>query len=174
MVLCCPGLLIPCYSCHLAADQQQSTSKSHQQHSTAINSYQPHFEMHQELGLSGYTNADTPSAELVKWQKEEQQPSPTSQTHNKTHVCFFAVHVPVDSFGGIRFKLESTHFFQGVPVEISGGHIGIWLRLLLRNFNSMLPTLPLWQAAHGFGSEPNKNSHSMALKVKLQQKFCSL
>ena len=40
--LWCPGPLIPCFSCHLATDQQQSTSKSHQQHSTAINTYQPH------------------------------------------------------------------------------------------------------------------------------------
>jgi len=64
--------------------------------------------------------------------------------------------------------LELTHFFQGLPVEISGGHIGIWLRLLLRDCNSMLPTLPIWQAAHGFGSEQNKNSRSMALKVRLQ------
>ena len=64
--------------------------------------------------------------------------------------------------------LESTHFFQGLPVEISGGHIGIWLRLLLRDFNSMLPTLPVWQAAHGFGSEQNKNRRLMALKVRLQ------
>ena len=38
----CPGPLIPCFSCHLATDQQQSTSKSHQQDSTAINTYQPH------------------------------------------------------------------------------------------------------------------------------------
>eukprot|EP00434_Breviolum_minutum_P028224 symbB.v1.2.024968.t2/scaffold2399.1/size80101/4 len=53
----------------------------------------------------------------------------------------------------------------GVPVEILGGHIGIWLRLLLRDCNSMLPTLPVWQAAHGFGSEQNKNRRSMALKV---------
>ena len=95
------------------------------------------------------------------------------KSNTQQNTCFFAVHVPVDSFGGIRFKLESTHFFQGVPVEISGGHIGIWLRLLLRDFNSMLPTLPLWQAAHCFGSEPNKNRHSMALKVRLQLWFSS-
>ena len=68
----------------------------------------------------------------------------------------------------IQTGIEPTHFFQGVAVEISGGHIGICLRLLLRDCNSMLPTLPVWQAAHGFGSEQNKNCHSMALKVRLQ------
>ena len=39
-----PGRLVPCYSCRLATNQHQWTSKSRQQHSTAtaINSYQPH------------------------------------------------------------------------------------------------------------------------------------
>jgi len=80
-------------------------------------------------------------------------------------MLIFAVHVSADFLAGSD---SNWNFFQGLPVEISGGHTGIWLRLLLRDFNSMLPTLPVWQAAHGFGSEQNKNRRSMALKVRLQ------
>ena len=152
-----------CRSAAVNLKKPSTTLNSHQQLSTT-------FEMHQELRLSGYANADTPSAELVKWQREEQQPLPPCPT-TQQNTCFFCSPCSCWFLGRIRFKLESTHFFQGVPVEISGGHIGIWLRLLLRDSNSMLPTLPVWQAAHGFGSEQNKNCHSMALNVRLQLWF---
>ena len=44
--------------------------------------------MHQELRLSGHANADTPSAELVKWRREEQQPLPPCPTAQQ-NTCFF-------------------------------------------------------------------------------------
>ena len=54
---------------------------SHQQQSTT-------FEMHQELPLSGHANANTSSAKLVKWQREEKQRLPLHPTTHQ-NTCFF-------------------------------------------------------------------------------------
>ena len=84
------GTLVLWFLAFLVIWPQISNSQP-QKASTRLNSHQhlsTTFELHQERRLSGHANADTPSAKLVKWQREEQQPLPPCPT-TQQNTCFF-------------------------------------------------------------------------------------